>query len=122
MNGWQMVSSLFASASVRFGTLPTILAPLEAHKQRLLVLKGVHMNSTVEDELGKAGANKPGGSLFPTLGSTNLGWVGSTNGPAEQWPAGVRGAASKVKSLLYGFITCDGVNYAQVAFASPSKA
>ncbi len=60
---------------------------------------------------------RPGFDLLENLDSRAF-----LTGPAEQWPAGVRGAASKVKSLLYGFITCDGVNYAQVAFASPSKA
>ena len=29
--------------------LPKILAPLEAHKAQLMVLKGVHMNSTIEE-------------------------------------------------------------------------
>jgi hypothetical protein len=42
-------------------SLGRILAPLEAHREKLLVLKGLHMNSTVEDELGVQGANKPGG-------------------------------------------------------------
>src|SRR5688572_24210036 len=38
-------------------TLGRVLAPLSNHLSRLLVLRGVHMNSTVEDELGVPSAN-----------------------------------------------------------------
>ncbi len=51
-----IASAFFPQGNARdaaLGTLPTILAPLETHKQRLLVLKGVHMSSTVEDELAR---------------------------------------------------------------------
>ena len=70
------------------GSLPPILAPLDAHKARLLVLKGVHMNSTVEDELGVSGANKPGGphmkgpGAMLTGGSLLAGSFTGAGGPA----------------------------------------
>ena len=69
-------------------TLPRILAPLEKHKSKLLVLKGVHMNSTVEDELGKPSANKPGGphmkgpGAMLTGGSLLAGSFTGAGGPA----------------------------------------
>ncbi|HMJ13242.1 MAG TPA: DUF1552 domain-containing protein [Polyangiaceae bacterium] len=75
------------SASVQL-SLPRILAPLEKHKAKLLVLKGVHMNSTVEDELGKPSANKPGGphmkgpGAMLTGGSLLAGSFGGAGGPA----------------------------------------
>ena len=41
--------------------LSPILTPLAKYVKQLVVLKGVHMNSTIEDQLGVAGAVKPGG-------------------------------------------------------------
>jgi hypothetical protein len=69
-------------------TLGRILAPLEAHREKLLVLKGLHMNSTVEDELGVASANKPGGphmkgpGAMLTGGSLLAGSFTGSGGPA----------------------------------------
>jgi hypothetical protein len=76
------------ASSAPLGTLPAILAPLEAHKEKLLVLKGVHMNSTVEDELGVASMNKPGGphmkgpGAMLTGGSLLAGSFTGAGGPA----------------------------------------
>ncbi len=69
-------------------TLGRILAPLEAHRDKLLVLKGLHMNSTVEDELGVPSANKPGGphmkgpGAMLTGGSLLPGSFTGSGGPA----------------------------------------
>ncbi len=96
--------------------LGPILAPLEAHKQKLLVLKGVHMNSTVEDELGVASANKPGGphmkgpGAMLTGGSLLAGSFTGSGGPAgwadrisvDQFIAGRIGGESQYPSLEFG--------------------
>jgi hypothetical protein len=69
-------------------SLGRILAPLSSHRDRLLVLKGVHMNSTVEDELGVPSANKPGGphmkgpGAMLTGGSLMAGSFTGSGGPA----------------------------------------
>jgi hypothetical protein len=69
-------------------TLGAILAPLAAQRDKLVVLKGVHMNSTVEDELGVPGANKPGGphmkgpGAMLTGGSLLAGSFTGSGGPA----------------------------------------
>ena len=69
-------------------TLGRILTPLEAYKSKLLVLKGVHMNSTIENELGVAGAAKPGGphmkgpGAMLTGGSLLEGSFTGSGGPA----------------------------------------
>ena len=36
-----------------------IIAPMAAHASKLLVLKGVHMYSTVTDNIGSTTGNKP---------------------------------------------------------------
>jgi hypothetical protein len=98
------------------GALPAILAPLDAHKDKLLVLKGVHMNSTVEDELGVASANKPGGphmkgpGAMLTGGSLLAGSFTGAGGPAgwadrisvDQEIANRIGGASRFPSLEFG--------------------
>jgi hypothetical protein len=69
-------------------SLMPILAPLETYKDKLLVLKGVHMNSTIEDQLGVAGAVKPGGphmkgpGAMLTGGSLLAGSFTGSGGPA----------------------------------------
>jgi hypothetical protein len=77
-------------------SLMPILAPVEAHKSKLLVLKGVHMYSTVENELGATngleGENfapgKPGGphmkgpGAMLTGGSLLAGSFTGSGGPA----------------------------------------
>lgn len=68
--------------------LGKILAPLQAHLSQLLVLKGVHMNSTVEDVLGVESDNKPGGphmkgpGAMLTGGSLLAGSFTGSGGPA----------------------------------------
>lgn len=68
--------------------LRKILAPLKDHTSRLTVLKGVHMNSTVEDELGVVSNNKPGGphmkgpGAMLTGGSLMAGSFTGAGGPA----------------------------------------
>lgn len=82
-------------------TLPRILKPLDKHISRLSVLKGVHMSSTVEDELGVAGANKPGGPHMKGPGAMLTGarcsqavlpaLVGPRGGPtASRWTSTLR--------------------------------
>jgi hypothetical protein len=97
-------------------TLGRILAPLEAHREKLLVLKGLHMNSTVEDELGVAGANKPGGphmkgpGAMLTGGSLLPGSFTGAGGPAgwadrisvDQAIAERIGTTTQFRSLEFG--------------------
>lgn len=97
-------------------SLPKILAPLEAHKSKLLVLKGVHMNSTIEDELNVAGALKPGGphmkgpGAMLTGGSLQAGSFTGSGGPAgyadrisvDQLIANRIGLTSQFPSLEFG--------------------
>ncbi|HTU56924.1 MAG TPA: DUF1552 domain-containing protein, partial [Polyangiales bacterium] len=69
-------------------TLKRILASLKDHTARLTVLKGVHMNSTVEDQLGVTSNNKPGGphmkgpGAMLTGGSLMAGSFTGSGGPA----------------------------------------
>jgi hypothetical protein len=97
-------------------TLGRILAPLKAHTAQLMVLKGVHMNSTVEDELGVASANKPGGphmkgpGAMLTGGSLMAGSFTGSGGPAgyadrisvDQFIATRLAAATRFPSLEFG--------------------
>jgi hypothetical protein len=69
-------------------TLGKILAPLRDYQSKITVLKGVHMNSTVEDELGIPSSNKPGGphmkgpGAMLTGGSLMAGSFTGAGGPA----------------------------------------
>jgi hypothetical protein len=69
-------------------TLKKILAPLKDYTARMSVLKGVHMNSTVEDQLGVPSSNKPGGphmkgpGAMLTGGSLMAGSFTGAGGPA----------------------------------------
>jgi hypothetical protein len=97
-------------------TLGRILAPLEAHRDKLLVLRGLHMNSTVEDELGVPSANKPGGphmkgpGAMLTGGSLLAGSFTGSGGPAgwadrisvDQAIAQRIGTATQFPSLEFG--------------------
>lgn len=68
--------------------LGKILAPLTSHQKQLLVLKGVHMFSTVQDQLGVDSTNKPGGphmkgpGAMLTGGSLLAGSFTGAGGPA----------------------------------------
>ncbi len=96
--------------------LGRILSPLQGFSDKLLVLKGVHMNSTVEDELGVASDNKPGGphmkgpgAMF-TGGSLAQGSFTGAGGPAgyadrvsvDQYIAERLGTETKFPSLEFG--------------------
>jgi Protein of unknown function (DUF1552) len=98
-------------------SLMPILEKLEPYKDKLLVLKGVHMSSTVEDELGVAGALKPGGphmkgpGAMLTGGSLLAGSFTGSGGPAgwadrqsvDQYLAErIGGAEVQLKSLELG--------------------
>jgi hypothetical protein len=97
-------------------TLGKILAPLAAHLGQLMVLKGVHMNSTVEDQLGTPSTNKPGGphmkgpGAMLTGGSLMAGSFTGSGGPAgyadrisvDQFIAGRFGTATRFPSLEFG--------------------
>jgi hypothetical protein len=81
-------SGTATEAALTAGSLRQILQPLSAHTAQLLVLKGVNMNSTVEDELGKTSTNKPGGphmkgpGAMLTGGSLMAGSFTGSGGPA----------------------------------------
>jgi hypothetical protein len=97
-------------------TMGRILKPLEAHKDKLLVLRGVHMNSTVEDVLGTTSTNKPGGphmkgpGAMLTGGSLQAGSFTGSGGPAgyadrisvDQFIAGRIGTGTQFSSLEFG--------------------
>ena len=105
-------------------SLMPILKPLEMHKDKLLVLKGLHMYSTVEDVLNKTngmeGANviagKPGGphmrgpGAMLTGGSLLPGSFTGSGGPAgwadrisvDQYIAGRIGKDTQYPSLEFG--------------------
>ncbi len=71
-------------------TLGRILAPLKDHVSKMMVLKGVHMNSTVQNVLGTDAAvtDKPGGphmkgpGAMLTGGSLQAGSFTGSGGPA----------------------------------------
>jgi len=126
-------------------TLGQILSPLSDHLARLLVLKGVHMNSTVEDELGVPSANKPGGphmkgpGAMLTGGSLMEGTFTGAGGPAgyadrlsvDQLIANRIGAETKYPSLEFGVriegqeplrvISYRGANQPNIAVDDPWK-
>lgn len=113
------------ASEVPFTTLSPILAPLQAHAAKLTVLKGLHMYSTVENELGATngleGENfapgKPGGphmkgpGAMLTGGSLLAGSFTGSGGPAgwadrqsvDQYIAERIGASDvQFKSLEFG--------------------
>jgi hypothetical protein len=99
-------------------TLGRILAPLKDHIDQLLVLKGVHMHSTVQNVLGTdaAATDKPGGphmkgpGAMLTGGSLLAGSFTGSGGPAgyadrisvDQYIAGRIGTKTKFPSLEFG--------------------
>jgi hypothetical protein len=127
-------------------TLGQILTPLSEHQARLLVLKGVHMSSTVEDELGVPGAKKPGGphmkgpGAMLTGGSLMEGTFTGAGGPAgyadrisvDQLLANRLGSQTKFPSLEFGVriegqeplrvISYRGANQPNIAVDDPWKA
>lgn len=102
-----------SGAPLRFGR---ILAPLQQFQSDILVLKGVHMNSTIENELGVSGALKPGGphmkgpGAMLTGGSLLEGNFSGSGGPAgyadrislDQYVAERIGGSTKFPSLEFG--------------------
>jgi hypothetical protein len=126
-------------------TLGRVLAPLSDHVSRLLVLRGVHMNSTVEDELGVPSANKPGGphmkgpGAMLTGGSLEQGTFTGAGGPAgyadrisvDQFIANRIGGETKFPSLEFGVriegqeplrvISYRGANQPNIAVDDPYK-
>lgn len=114
-----------AGSEIPLSTMTPILAPLETYKDKLLVLKGLHMYSTIENELGQVdgaeGAldvpNKPGGphmkgpGAMLTGGSLLPGSFTGSGGPAgwadrqsvDQYIAERIGASGvQFKSLEFG--------------------
>jgi hypothetical protein len=105
-------------------SLMPILKPLETHKDKLLVLKGVHMYSTMENELGTTNgmegqdvvAGKPGGphmkgpGAMLTGGSLLAGSFTGSGGPAgwadrisvDQYIASRIGKDTQYPSLEFG--------------------
>ena len=77
-------------------------------------------------ELGAAGIRnplygdceaRPGYSLLNQVSSKDL---LSRSGIA--WPVRIQQISKKQTTLLYGFVTCDGINYMQMLFFSPHSA
>jgi hypothetical protein len=114
-----------AGTDIPLGTMTPILSSLETYKDKLLVLKGLHMYSTIENELGQVdgaeGAldvpNKPGGphmkgpGAMLTGGSLLAGSFTGSGGPAgwadrqsvDQYIAERIGATGvQYKSLEFG--------------------
>ncbi len=60
---------------------------------------------------------RPGYSLINQVSSKDL---LSKSGIA--WPVGIQQISKKQTTVLYGFVTCDGINYMQVLFFSPHNA
>jgi hypothetical protein len=112
------------TSEVPLTTLMPILAPLDAHKDKLLMLKGLHLYSTVEDQLGTTNgmegadtvAGKPGGphmkgpGAMLTGGSLLPGSFTGSGGPAgwadrisvDQYIAGRIGTDTQFPSLEFG--------------------
>jgi hypothetical protein len=126
-------------------TLRKILQPLQKHVAQLLVLKGVHMHSTVQDKLGVMSANKPGGphmkgpGAMLTGGSLQAGSFTGAGGPAgyadrisvDQLIANRIGSSTPFPSLEFGVriegqeplrvISYRGANQPNVAVDDPWK-
>ena len=97
-------------------TLGKVLLPLASYQKQLLVLKGVHMFSTVQDQLGVESTNKPGGphmkgpGAMLTGGSLLAGSFTGAGGPAgwadrisvDQLIAQRLGKSSPFASLEFG--------------------
>src|SRR5882724_9623736 len=105
-----------SDSALSMDNMGRIIAPLSAHASKLLVLKGVHMYSTVTDDLGKTTGTKPGGPHMKgpggmlTGGSLLAGSFGGAGGPAgyadrlsvDQLIANRIGTKTKFPSLEFG--------------------
>jgi hypothetical protein len=92
------------------------LSPLADHQDRLLLLKGIHMYSTIEDNLGQGDGSKPGGphmkgpGAMLTGGSLTEGDFTGAGGPAgyadrisvDQYLAQTIGQVTKFPSIEFG--------------------
>jgi hypothetical protein len=109
---------------IPFTTMSPILTPLDAYKDKLMVLNGIHMYSTVEDQLGATNAHegdnfapgKPGGphmkgpGAMLTGGSLMAGSFTGSGGPAgyadrqsvDQFIADRIGKKTQFPSLEFG--------------------
>ena len=89
-------------------TLGPILTPLDAYRQKLLVLKGVHMSSANVPQPGGPHMKGPGAML--TGGKLNAGSFPGAGGPAgyadrisvDQFIAGLVGTGTTFRSLEFG--------------------
>jgi hypothetical protein len=102
-------------------TLTEPLMPLADHVDQLLLLKGVHMYSTIENNLGQGDGNKPGGphmkgpGAMLTGGSLAEGDFTGSGGPAgyadrtsvDQYLGQTIGQATKFPTLEFG-VRMDG--------------
>ena len=105
-----------ADAPLTADVLGRILTPMAAHVSQMLVLKGVHMYSTVTDNLGQTTGSKPGGphmkgpGAMLTGGSLDAGSFQGAGGPAgyadhisvDQYIANQIGTKSTFPSLEFG--------------------
>ena len=77
----------------------------------------LEFNSTRIDNplFGNCDARPSYDFLAPVVPAALLRDVGSA------WPATVKTDVAAAPSSLYGFVTCKGINYAQMAFTSPAR-
>jgi len=113
---------------------PRIVAPMAAHAAKLLLLKGVHMYSTVTDNIGQTTGNKPGGphmkgpGAMLTGGSLLPGSFPGAQGPAgyadrqsvDQLIADRIGKTTTFKSLEFGVRVTGGHPLDTISYAGAS--
>lgn len=115
-------------------TLSECLTPLESHKQNLLLLKGLHMNSTIENNLGMGDGVKPGGphmkgpGAMLTGGSLTEGEFTGAGGPAgyadrisvDQFLAQNIGQENKFPSIEFGVRVNGQEPLRYISYSGPS--
>jgi hypothetical protein len=125
------VASGTALAAANMGR---IIAPMAAHASKLLVLQGLHMYSTVTDNLGSTTGNKPGGPHMKgpggmlTGGSLLPGSFPGAQGPAgyadrqsiDQLIADRIGKTTTFKSLEFGVRVSGGHPLDTISYAGAS--
>jgi hypothetical protein len=115
-------------------SLGRILQPLSGHLSQMVVLKGLHMFSTVSDQLGTT-VSKPGGphmkgpGAMLTGGSLLTGSFQGAGGPAgnadrisvDQFIAGRIGTTSPFPTLEFGVITVGGAPLNCISYSGANQ-
>ncbi|HEY1537435.1 MAG TPA: DUF1552 domain-containing protein [Polyangiaceae bacterium] len=128
------VASGTALTTASMMTGPRIIAPIAAHAAKLLVLQGVHMYSTVTDNVGQTTGSKPGGPHMKgpggmlTGGSLLPGSFPGAQGPAgyadrqsvDQLIADRIGKTTTFKSLEFGVRVSGGHPLDTISYAGAS--